>query len=550
MASAPNFPIRAATQQQVRRSLPYGGLNFRVNFMSGQESDAIVLDNFVARPFGIEVRRGWRYWIPEANKFPNEVRTVIPFVAKSATNSRLFCSTSIPAGLVYNITTQNAPPVLSLTPSTAPVFPGEWYHTMYSTPGGNFLCMVCEGAGYYVYSSAGSWTEFVAGSGAGKIEFPAGDTTTTKQFTFCWVWKNRLWFLKNDSSTAYYLPVSSISGKVSPLDLGPQMVHGGALSFATSWTYDSGHGMDDGLVFASAEGDIMVYEGTDPASATDFKLTGTWYTGRFPIGRRCFTAHGGDILIMTEYGIIRMSDLVSGRLAQSGLGGGDDPIYKINPRLARVVTRVVNQYYWFLIPYPSEEILVVGAPAVTASGVRQSYVMNSIMNSWSTISGLDMLCAELYFGQLIAGTRTGEVIQPFYGFADKVSADGVDVGHSVTGHVQTSYDGFEDPTMNKRILRAKLYGLTDGTPTVNSKFIPEYDVNSSLNVNGPVTDPLGAWDSGLWDQAQWAGTQVPLRRWIGVSGFGKRLSMMLAVRSQGYLLLSDYEVLFETGNNL
>lgn len=104
--------------------------------------------------------------------------------------------------------------------------------------------------------------------------------------------------------------------------------------------------------------------------------------------------------------------------------------------------------------------------------------------------------------------------------------------------------------MNKRALRIKLYGMTDGTPTVAVKLIPEYNVNDTVSVSGPVTDPLGAWDTGLWDQALWAGTQIPLRRWLGVSGYGKRLSMLMAIRSQGYLLLSDYETLFETGNNL
>jgi len=551
MASALSQPIRTASQQQVRYPVPVGGLNFRASLLNGAPTDAIVLDNFIARPFGLEIRRGWRYWIPEANRFPNEVKTIIPFVGKASANSRLFCSTSISAGLVYNITTQNAPPVLSLTPSTTPVSPGEWYHTMYSTPGGNFLCMVCAGAGYYVYSSAGSWVEYVTGSGAGKIEFPAGDTTTTKQFTFCWVWKNRLWFLKDDSSTAYYLPVSSISGKVAPFDLGPQMIHGGALNFATSWTYDSGKGMDDGLIFASNEGDVMVYEGTDPSSAADFSLKGTWYVGRFPVGRRCFTAQGGDVLILTEYGLLKMSDLVSGRIAQAGLGGGDDPLYKLNPRLARLITRAVSEYYWFLLPYPTEELLIVGAPFVNqVSGLRQSFVMNAIMNSWSTTTNLDMLCGELYFGQLICGTRTGEVIQPFYGYADKVSADGLDPGSSVIARLQTSYQGFGDDLMNKRALRIKLYGMTDGTPTVAVKLIPEYNVNDTVSVSGPVTDPLGAWDTGLWDQALWAGTQIPLRRWLGVSGYGKRLSMLMAIRSQGYLLLSDYETLFETGNNL
>ena len=551
MALAPSQAIRKATQQQVRRTVPLGGLNFRTSLLTAAPDDAIVLDNMVARPFGLEIRRGWRFWTPEGNKFPNEVRTIMPFIGRNPANSRLFCSTAISTGLVYNVTTQNAAPVLSLTPSSLPAFPGEWYYTMYTTPGGNFLCMVSEGAGYYVYSSAGTWTEYVAGSGAGKIEFPSGDTTTTKDFTFCWTWKNRLWFLKNDSSTVYYLPVSSISGKVTPFDLGPQLVHGGAMNFATSWTYDSGKGIDDALVFASDEGDIMIYEGTDPAGADTFSLKGTWYTGRYPVGRRCFCAQGGDVLILTEYGVLKLSDLVSGRYKSAALGGGDDPVYKMNPRFARWVTRSVSQYYWFMLPYPTEELLLVGSPYINpTTGSRQSFSMNAIMNSWSSVSDLDILCGDLFNGQMIVGTREGFVQQAFYGYNDRVSSSGLDVGTSVTGRIQTAFDGFEDPVMNKRILRIKLYGLTDGVPAWVVKFVQEYDLTTTLSVAGAGSDPLPAWNVAEWDNARWASAQAPIRQWRGVSGYGKKLSMLLAIRGQGYTLLSDYEVLFETGNNL
>lgn len=541
--------IRKATQQQARYPAPMAGLNYARNILSEDPQDALVLDNLIPRPFGVEIRKGWKFWVPEANKFSHEVRSLMVFNSKTPGGSRLFASIAEPQGRVYNVTTPNAAPTLSLTPSTLPVTPGEWYYTNYTTPGGNFLCMVSRGAGYYVYNSSTGWQEFVAGSGAGKIEFPAGDTTTTKDFVFCWTWKNRLWFLKSDSSTAYYLPVSSISGKVTAFDLGPQLVHGGAMNFATSWTYDSGAGLDDGLVFVSLEGDVLIYQGTDPSSAANFQLKGSWYVGRSPVGRRCFTQLGGDVLILTEYGIIKVSDMVSGRIQPSSMQ--DNTLVKINIRLARLITNEVGLYYWFLMPYPSEELLIVGSPYYNPNtNIRQSFIQNSVIGSWATISEMDLLCAENFQGLFVFGTRTGNVCQGFVGYHDGTSSDNTVLGSEVTGRLQTSFLDLLDNTKNKRLLRAKLYGLANGIPSYSIQFVEEYKLDTYLSTPAPITQAVPAWDSALWDNVVWNANSGSFKRWIGVSGFGKKLSMLLAIRGSGYTLLSDYEILFETGINL
>jgi len=543
MVSAANA-IRKATQEQGRFPMPLEGLNYQVSLLTAPPTAALLLDNMVPVSDGLEIRGGWRDWIPEASRFANEVRTIIPFTAQVAANSRLFCSTADAVGLVYNVSTLNAAPVLSLTPSTASATPGEWYYTNFNTPGGSFLCMVSKGAGYYYYSAAGGWVE-------PTLTFPVGDTTTAKDFTFCWTWKNRLWFLKHNSAVAYYLPISSISGALQSFDLSIQLVHGGSLTFALNWTYDSGRGIDDGLIFASTEGDVIVYQGTDPASITTFSLQGTWYVGRFPMGRRCFVSLGGDVLLLTEYGITKMSDLVSGRLQGAALGNTEDPYYKLNPKLGGFVAKYLDSKYWFLTSYPTDSLMIIGAPYVDANtGQSLSFLLSVIPKAWATISQMDLLSGDLYYGKYMFGTRDGNVCQGFYGFKDGVSSDGLDLGAEITARIQTPFNDLGYNTLNKRLLRMKLYGLTDGMLAATVKWVPEYDLLTQLSTIGAPSADSSLWDVAVWDAAKWAAAQFPVRRWIGIAGFGKKLSLLMAVRGQGYVLLSDYEILYETGYNL
>ena len=546
----PTQAIRKPSQGQGRYPVPVGGLNYHQSLLTMPPTEALLLDNFVPRPYGLEIRKGWQFWIPEADKFVGEVRTIMPYTAAVTANSRIFAGQSAD-DVIYDVTTPNAAPTVSHTCSSHSTVKGEWYYLNFVTPGGAFLCCVSHGAGYLIYDTALGWREVAVGTAAGQLQFPAGDTTTPKDFTSIFVWKNRLWFLTGNSSTTYYLPVCQLTGQLSVLNLGSQLLHGGVLSFATSWTYDSGRGIDDSLVFVSSEGDILVYQGTDPANVDTFSLQGAWYAGRIVAGRRAFCALGGDVILLTEYGVIRMSDLVSGRLAQAELTSSSDTFYKINPRLARFVTNQLNDPYWFLLPYPSDELLILGSPYLNnVTGARQSFVMNSLINAWATLSDLDLLCADVYYGKMIYGTRDGYVIHGFVGFSDRVSSDSADVGTEVTGRLQSSFNDFGNPTMNKRLLRMKIYGVCDGIPSASIRFVNEYDLTTRLDTASPLSKEGGIWDGSNWDDAFWAGNQLSLRRWIGICGYGKKLSMLMAIRGQGQTILSDYEVLFETGANL
>jgi hypothetical protein len=56
------------------------------------------------------------------------------------------------------------------------------------------------------------------------------------------------------------------------------------------------------LVFVTDQGEVMVYRGTDPSSASTWALIGIWIVGA-PIGNRCLMKYGGDLLVLTLDGL-------------------------------------------------------------------------------------------------------------------------------------------------------------------------------------------------------------------------------------------------------
>ncbi|MFI5223346.1 MAG: hypothetical protein ACHQX3_03730, partial [Nitrospirales bacterium] len=50
--------------------MPNGGLNFVDGPLEFPPKDAYMLDNLVPRSFGLEIRKGWRYWYQPPESTP------------------------------------------------------------------------------------------------------------------------------------------------------------------------------------------------------------------------------------------------------------------------------------------------------------------------------------------------------------------------------------------------------------------------------------------------------------------------------------------------
>ena len=120
--------------------------------------------------------------------------------------------------------------------------------------------------------------------------------------------KNRLYFISGDWQIAYS-GVQSISGNLTSFEMGSYFKKGGKLLSIANWTQDAGNGADDLLVLISTEGEVLIYSGTSP-EADNWNMVGTFSITK-PIGKRCWTQLGGDLIIITQRGYFPLSNVLS-----------------------------------------------------------------------------------------------------------------------------------------------------------------------------------------------------------------------------------------------
>jgi hypothetical protein len=255
-------------------------------------NDAVALENWFPFTTSVNLRNGYTQW---ATGFPSAVQTVMGY--QGGTTSKLF---GIAGTSIYDATAGGAIGAAAVTGLTN----AKWQYVNIATPGGNYLWL-CNGADAPYTFDGTTWAN------------PAIAGLTSTQIINVNIHKNRLWAVESGTLKAWYLPVQSIAGTFQALDLSSFCNRGGYLMAMATWTIDAGYGVDDLAVFITSEGEVLVYRGTDPSSATTWALVGVWWLGS-PIGRRCYVKFAGDLLLICEDGLLPLSECASAGWAEPG----------------------------------------------------------------------------------------------------------------------------------------------------------------------------------------------------------------------------------------
>jgi hypothetical protein len=334
------------------------------------------------------------------------------------------------------------------------------------------------------------------------------------------LFKNRLYFTQKDTLTCWYLPVNSIGGAASPLLFGGIARNSGYLQAMGTWTIDAGQGADDYAVFVTSMGEVIVYNGTDPSSATTWELKGVWQLGQ-TFTRRCFFKWGGDLLLLTQDGLVPLaSALQSSRL---------DPRINLTDKIYFAVSQAATQFYdlfgWQIQYFASENMLILSIP--TESGMEQ-YVMHTITKSWARFTGIEAYCweaagnSDMYFG--------GD------GYVGKFYETTSDNANNIVATAQQAYSYFDSPGQLKRFTLVRPTLQTDnGLPTVLCGISVDFETVPLTNqiAFNPNASKVGKWDVAKWDAANWGGQLVTTKIWQGVTGIGFSGSINLNVASSG-----------------
>jgi len=332
------------------------------------------------------------------------------------------------------------------------------------------------------------------------------------------LFKNRLYYCQEDTLDFWYGGVDEISGALTRFPLGGVARNGGYLQAMGTWTLDAGYGVDDLAVFVTSMGEIIVYKGSNPSDPADWSLVGVWQMGQ-TFSRRCFFKWGGDLLLLTQDGLVPLtSALQSSRL---------DPRVNLTDKIYYAISQAATNYFenfgWQINYFASENMLILSIP--TDSGMEQ-YVMHTITKSWARFTDIEAYCwevsgdADIHFG--------GDgIVGDFY----QATSDN---GSNIIATCQQAYNYFETRGQQKRFTLVRPILQTDnGVPTVLCGISTDFDtapLTNQIAFNPSILD-IGVWDTAVWDDANWGGRLVTTKIWQGVTGLGYAGSVNINVAS-------------------
>lgn len=493
---------------------PTGGLNARDPISAMKPEDAVIMENIFPGTSDVTLRKGHEEY---STGLPDIVETLM--VYNSFTGQTLFAVSS-GAFFVAAQGTASSAGVSGLTNS-------QWQHTNFTDQsGGNWLYAVNGADSGRVYNGT-AWVTVTGSSTPAMTGASSADMVNVN------VHVNRLWFVKKNTLSAYYMPVGVAGGSATEFDLGPVFRLGGKLMASGSWTLDAGEGMDDHTVFITDKGEVAVYKGTDPSSANTWQKVGTYLIAP-PIGYRCFVKYAGDLVAITTDGFYPMS-----RALQTERGQNQAISDKIRDLVREDAALFKSQNGWQGLFYPGAPFLLFSVPDTNQ---RKQYVMNTLTGAWAKFTGWNayswaLLGDEPYFG------GDGAVYRAW--------STNADAGQNIVGDCLPAYSDFGTPGRQKRFTLARPLILTNGSAGVRMRMATDYgdqDVSSDITITASTA---GVWDSGTWDSATWGGDTELQRRWQTLGGVGMVGSPRIRIICNGAeMRWLSTDVVYEVGGIL
>jgi len=477
--------------------VPIGGWDAISPLAAMEPKYAVILDNWIPRTGWVEFRGGYNAWCQ--NLADETVDTLLAYRPMLGAE-QLFAWLGTE---IWNVSDYGLPSlsVSGLTNSRA--------QGVNFTPGGGIsYLLTVNGSDPYRGYNGTTWA----------ILSVTGINSST--FININVFKRRIWFVEDNSTSIWYLDVDAISGPATKFNVGPLLSRGSKIIAMGTWTVDGGNGPDDLAVFASNKGQLVIYKGTDPSSANSFALVGVFDLA-IPLGNRCFCKLGSDLLINTLNGVIPISQAL--------------PFDPSAVRSVAITNRIQNAmltaavagkelFGWQGIVFSQQSLFILNVP-IQESTVQQQFVMNTITGAWARITGWNANCFEIYNESLYFGDNNGNVNLAYAGSLDLVD--------SIESDMKCAFNYFGDPGRTKQMNLIRPLIVADGniTPTIS------VDVdfgNTSSEAPVSLLTPVGAlWDISLWDFSTWSAGVSTVNNWLTIFAMGTALAVRMKVNLGG-----------------
>lgn len=357
-----------------------------------------------------------------------------------------------------------------------------------------------------------------------------GSTMTTAGFTgtgltaanliYVASFKERLFLIEKDTANFWYGTVKQITGALVKFELGAVHPGGGKLVAAGTFTIDGGAGPEDLIGFFFENGDIAVYQGTNPGDAAEWAIVGRFKIGR-PVGQRPLLQIGADLLAITEDGYMPVRQFMgSGRTAKR---------LAVSDNISRAVNEAVNLYRgnfgWELGLYAAGNMMIANVPKVEGAQSEQ-HVMNTLTGAWCKFTGLNAICWAVHENVAYFGTSGGKV--------QKFDIGNADAGADIIADAQTAFVYFGGEERIKSFTLFKPYLQSDNPVRVSMGLgvdFAEGIVTAEASVPGGAGEQF---DVALFDEAFFAGGFTAQDDWQSAGEIGYAAAVRMKTQTSAH----------------
>lgn len=494
---------------------PVGGLNARDSEDNMSPVDALKMENFYPDFAGVALRQGYTSYASSVGTASSSVQTLATFI--NGANAKFLAAAN---GAIYDITSSGTASSLATGFSA-----NRWQWANFDGKMG--LVNGSDTPQQYNGTTVSSLT--VTGSGL-----------TAANLIGITVFKNRTFFWEDDSQDFWYSALNTLGGSVSKFPLSRVGDFGGKLVSVGSMARDGGDGPDDLFVAVMSSGDVIVYQGTDPGSASNWAIVGVYDSGA-PVDVRGAVKLGGDLMIVTRAGYVSIAQLM-----QYGSIANVNPqlsfASKINPLAqTKVLDNAANTGWQALLGPQSEKMIVNIA---TSSTTFEQHVLNLGIKAWGVWKDIPSYCwgtfnGKLYFGGLGAVFEMG---------------GNSDAGTAIRGDCQQAFSQLGAQGIRKLItgIQPALKGSGNVSLKigVNTDFGTQQPVSveTAFSEEGQLWQDLNApWNE--WEEPWGSGAEGVIDTLTMAGGQGFRVSPHMTVSTTNSVEWLSTRIIFKPGGS-
>lgn len=365
---------------------------------------------------------------------------------------------------------------------------------------------------------------------------------STAALSQVWSYASRLWFVEKDTMKVWYLPTDAIGGTATSINLGSVFSGGGSVLFGAMWSSsDQGDGLDSRAIFVTTNGEVAVYVGTDPSSASTWSREGV-YKIPPPMGKKAFCRVAGDVLILTVEGLVSVSEATQkdpAALSLSAVSRQIEPSWRETAATRASVP-------WEMAKWDEGNMGLVATPTSNPDAAgRQCFAVNLETGAWAKFVGWDARCFEVLAGAAYFGTNDGTVLL--------CDSGGTDDGQPYECRMMYHPTDLGASAVYKSVMMARGTFMSDATPSVAISVAVDYDETFQLTGGSLSPSLVAYWGSGIWGSSTWYSDPAPYARteWVsvGLSGFSvsPQLHVVSADPRETQLELLGLDLLYQVG---